>query len=62
MVTFFMEKLKMLNIRSYEDANFEKLCNIHDQARKQELKFTNLETVFIPFKIASKKEQLFEDY
>lgn len=52
MVTFFMEKLKMLNIRSYEDADFEKLCNIHDQARKQELKFTNLETVFIPFKIA----------
>ena len=62
MITFFMEKFKMLNFRSYEDADFEKLCNIHDQARKQELKFANLEAAFIPFKIASKKEQLFEDY
>lgn len=57
MITFFMEKFKMLNFRSYEDADFEKLCNIHDQARKQELKFANLEAAFIPFKIASKKEQ-----
>lgn len=52
----------MISIRKYQENDFLRLCEIHDQARKQELKSANLEEAFIPLKTASKKEGLFRDY
>ena len=48
-----------LEIREYHEADFDRLCQIHDQARKQELKAANLEAAFNPLKIAAIEEDLF---
>ena len=34
-----------LEIREYHEADFDRLCQIHDQARKQELEAANLSGV-----------------
>lgn len=52
----------MISIRKYQEIDFSRLCQIHDQARKQELKSANLEAAFIPLEIAAEKEGLFRDY
>lgn len=51
-----MSKMK---IRKYQEFDFNDLCRIHDQARKQELKAANLEAAFKPLKIAAFEEDLF---
>lgn len=51
-----MNKIK---IREYQKSDFNDLCIIHDQARKQELAATNLEAAFKPLKIAAIEEDLF---
>lgn len=51
-----------MQIRKYQESDFSTLCEIHDPARKQELAAANLTAAFIPFKIASQKEGLFDDY
>ncbi len=42
-----------LEIREYHEADFDTLCQIHDQARKQELEAANLSEAFKPLKIAA---------
>ena len=51
-----MNKIK---IREFQKKDFNDLCVIHDQARKQELKAANLEAAFNPLKIAAIEEDLF---
>lgn len=51
-----------MQIRKYQESDFSTLCEIHDPARKQELAAANLTAAFIPFKIASQKEGLFDNY
>lgn len=51
-----MNKIK---IREFQKKDFNDLCVIHDQARKQELKAANLEAAFKPLKIAAIEEDLF---
>ena len=48
-----------LEIREYHEADFDTLCQIHDQARKQELEAANLSEAFKPLKIAAYEEDLF---
>lgn len=48
-----------IKIRPYQDTDFPRLCEIHDQARKDELALANLEKAFVPLKIAAKRENLF---
>lgn len=51
-----------MQIRKYQKHDFPALCEIHDPARKQELKSAKLSAAFIPFKTAAIKENLFDDY
>lgn len=51
-----MNKIK---IREYQKSDFNDLCVIHDQARKQELAAANLNAAFKPLKIAAIEEDLF---
>ncbi|TVU92961.1 GNAT family N-acetyltransferase [Lactobacillus gasseri] len=46
-------------MRKFQETDFDDLCVIHDQARKQELKAANLEAAFKPLKIAAIEEDLF---
>lgn len=48
-----------LEIREYHEADFDRLCQIHDQARKQELEAANLSGALKPLKIAAYEEDLF---
>lgn len=48
-----------LEIREYHEADFDRLCQIHDQARKLELEAANLSEAFKPLKIAAYEEDLF---
>lgn len=49
-----------MNIRSYIKSDWKKLCEIHDLARKDELRAVSLEKAFLPLEIAAEKEDLFE--
>ena len=46
-------------IREYEEKDWDRLIQIHDEARKQELKYADLKDAFIPFEEAAKNEGLF---
>lgn len=46
-------------IRLYEEADFERLTEIHDPARKNELFLAGLSAAFIPLSIAAVEEDLF---
>lgn len=50
----------MLNIRGYEEKDFERLCQIHDPARRNELRLAGLSEAFVPLSIAAGREGLFE--
>ena len=41
-----------LNIRKYEEKDFERLCQVHDPARKSELEYAGLPAAFLPLSIA----------
>ncbi len=47
-------------IRPYEERDFERLCQIHDPARKNELELSGLSAAFVPLTIAAQRENLFE--
>lgn len=49
-----------LNIRKYEEKDFERLCQVHDPARKSELEHAGLSAAFLPLSIAAEREGLFE--
>ncbi|MBS6196085.1 MAG: GNAT family N-acetyltransferase [Clostridiales bacterium] len=51
---------KKIQIRPYEEKDFERLAEIHDPARKNELASAGLQDAFVPFSIAAKTEGLFE--
>lgn len=48
-----------LEIREYHEVDFDRLCQIHDQARKRELEAANLSGAFKSLKIAAYEEDLF---
>ena len=49
-----------IQIRQYNETDFERLSKIHDDARKNELALANLSAAFIPFSVASINEGLFD--
>ena len=51
--------MNKVEIGKYQRKDFEQLCIIHDQARKQELKAANLLSAFKPLKVAAFEEDLF---
>lgn len=48
-----------IEIREYRDADWERLCAIHDAARRIELKNAGLEEAFLPLVVAAGREDLF---
>ena len=48
-----------LESREYHEVDFDRLCQIHDQARKRELEAANLSEAFKSLKIAAYEEDLF---
>lgn len=48
-----------IKIRRYQKKDFNRLCEIHDPARKNELASAGLSEAFIPFAVASEREELF---
>ena len=49
-----------MNIRPYQNADWPRLCAIHDLARMDELREAGLQDAFIPLEIAAEKEGLFD--
>lgn len=52
--------MKPIYIRPYEAADYHEICLIHDVARKIELSLAALDDAFLPFSIASEREDFFE--
>lgn len=48
-----------MNIRPYRDQDWSRLCEIHDQARVDELRGAGLTEAFLPLEIAAAREDLF---
>ena len=46
-------------IRPYRDADWPRLCAIHDAARQTELALAGLPNAFLPLEIAAQREGLF---
>ena len=51
--------MKPIYIRPYEAADYHEICLIHDAARKIELSLAALDDAFLPFSIASEREDFF---
>lgn len=51
---------KEINIRPFTQKDFQRLCQIHDPARQEELDLANLSEAFIPLSIAADREGLFD--
>ena len=54
--------MKTFEIRPYEKGDFAAVAAIHDAARLQELYRAGMPEAYLPFEVASKKEELFETY
>ena len=52
--------MREIIIRDYEEKDWERLMEIHDAARKQELKLAGLAGAFVPLQEAAEKEGLFD--
>ena len=52
--------MKPISIRPYEVSDYNEICLIHDAARKIELSLASLDDAFLPFTIASEREDFFE--
>ena len=52
--------MKPISIRPYEVSDYNEVCLIHDAARKIELSLASLDDAFLPFSIASEREDFFE--
>lgn len=48
-----------ITIRPYREEDFDRLCQIHDPARMQELTLAGLTDAFLPLTIAAEQEDLF---
>ncbi|HEP1836306.1 TPA: GNAT family N-acetyltransferase [Streptococcus suis] len=51
---------KEINIRPFIQKDFQRLCQIHDPARQEELDLANLSEAFIPLSIAADREGVFD--
>lgn len=49
-----------IKIRPYISLDYNYICDIHDAARKAELSLASLDTAFLPFSVASERENFFE--
>lgn len=49
-----------IKIRKYEPEDFERLCQVHDPARKNELALAGLSAAFVPLSVAAEREGLFD--
>ena len=49
-----------ISIRPYREQDFQRLCEIHDPARRNELELAGLSAAFLPLTIAAEREGLFE--
>jgi hypothetical protein len=47
-------------VRRYSPSDWDRLCEIHDEARKQELQASGLQDAFIPLAEAAGNEGLFD--
>lgn len=52
--------MKQIFIRPYEAADYQAVAAIHDGARRIELTLASLEAAFLPFSVASEREDFFE--
>ena len=59
METRHNKKISTIQIRPDQETDFERLAQIHDCARKNELALADLSAAFIPLSIAAVKEDLF---
>ena len=48
-----------ITIRPYRDADYPRLCAIHDAARRNELALAGLSDAFLPLEVAAQREGLF---
>lgn len=55
-----MERNDTLRIRDYQESDFNKIAEIHDQARKIELEAANLLPAFKPFEMVYEVEEFFD--
>ncbi|WP_082836981.1 GNAT family N-acetyltransferase [Labrenzia sp. OB1] len=46
--------------RSFRQKDLPRICEIHDAARLDELRFSNLQDAFVPLRIAAVREGLFD--
>lgn len=51
--------MKPISIRPYETSDYNEICLIHDAARRIELSLASLDDAFLPFSIASEREDFF---
>lgn len=49
-----------MHIRNYQKSDFKRIAEIHDQARKIELKAANLASAFKPFEMIYEVEEFFD--
>lgn len=49
-----------MKVRRYQEADWSRLCAIHDLARMDELRGAGLVDAFLPLEVAAEKEGLFE--
>lgn len=49
-----------IKIRPYIASDYNCICDIHDAARKVELSLSSLDEAFLPFSIASERENFFD--
>ncbi len=52
--------MKDIEIRAYEPCDFNRLCEIHDPARKKELAWAGMPDAFLPLSVAAEREDLFD--
>lgn len=50
----------MRRSRTYEEKDWPRICEVHDLARKEELRLAGLENAFLPLTIAAEREGLFD--
>ncbi len=49
-----------IDIRTYADGDWDAICRIHDEARKDVLHLAGLSDAFVPLSIAAEREGLFD--
>lgn len=49
-----------IRIRPYRNADYPRLCAIHDAARRNELALAGLSDAFLPLEVAAQREGLFD--